>query len=329
MKQGVLTPGRGEHELPGLTDTEKPRMRGLKRASKIRKLLGTYGYSRGDEQLNFLVAEKVATFVIILFNGMITRSALEWRMFQKVLSLNVEDVLKSLQGCQSGDRSVHATIDLLDAKESWGVVYGDLSTSPLYVYHVTISEDIVHSETNEEIYGVLSLVFWTLTLLPLLKYVFIVLRADDNDEGGTFALYSLLCRHAKVNFLPSHQLADEDLSNYKRDVNSPEPSTFRARLKSVLEKYKVLQRFLHVMALLGACMVIGDGILTPAISVFSAVSGVELAAAKEHHKYCRFQAFWSGLEQRGSEADTGHYSNGLRTDSQQIWSEERGPVCSL
>ncbi|PIN10086.1 hypothetical protein CDL12_17329 [Handroanthus impetiginosus] len=171
------------------------------------------------------------------------------------------------------------------AYQSLGVVYGDLSISPLYVYKSTFAEDIEHSKTNEEIYGVLSLVFWTLTLVPLLKYVFIVLRADDNGEGGTFALYSLLCRHAKVNSLPSCQLADEDLSNYKKDIVSPEPSTFAARLKSTLEKYRVLQRFLLVLALIGACMVIGDGILTPAISVFSAVSGVELAMEKEHHKY--------------------------------------------
>ncbi|KAL0421342.1 UNVERIFIED_CONTAM: Potassium transporter 6 [Sesamum latifolium] len=171
------------------------------------------------------------------------------------------------------------------AYQSLGVVYGDLSTSPLYVYKNTFAEDIDHSETNEEIFGVLSFVFWTLTLVPLLKYVFIVLRADDNGEGGTFALYSLLCRHAKVNSLPSFQSADEDLSAYKKDISSPAPSTFGARLKSTLEKYRVLQRFLLVLALLGACMVIGDGILTPAISVFSAVSGVELAMEKEHHKY--------------------------------------------
>ncbi|KAK6160176.1 hypothetical protein DH2020_003557 [Rehmannia glutinosa] len=152
------------------------------------------------------------------------------------------------------------------AYQSLGVVYGDLSTSPLYVYKNTFAEDIIHSETNEEIFGVLSFVFWTLTLVPLLKYVFIVLRADDNGEGGTFALYSLLCRHAKVNSLPSFQSADEDLSSYKKDIKSPEPSTFGARLKSSLEKYRVLQRFLLVLALLGACMVIGDGILTPAIS---------------------------------------------------------------
>lgn len=72
---------------------------------------------------------------------------------------------------------------MLLAYQSLGVVYGDLSISPLYVYKSTFAEDIHHSETNEEIFGVLSFVFWTLTLVPLCKYVFIVLRADDNGEG--------------------------------------------------------------------------------------------------------------------------------------------------
>lgn len=73
---------------------------------------------------------------------------------------------------------------MLLAYQSLGVVYGDLSISPLYVFKSTFAEDIRHSETNEEIFGVLSFVFWTLTLVPLLKYVFIVLRADDNGEGN-------------------------------------------------------------------------------------------------------------------------------------------------
>jgi KUP system potassium uptake protein len=73
---------------------------------------------------------------------------------------------------------------LLLAYQSLGVVYGDLSISPLYVYRSTFAEDIQHSETNEEIFGVLSFVFWTtLTFIPLIKYVSIVLRADDNGEG--------------------------------------------------------------------------------------------------------------------------------------------------
>ncbi|RZC79740.1 hypothetical protein C5167_042317 [Papaver somniferum] len=181
------------------------------------------------------------------------------------------------------------------AYQSLGVVYGDLSTSPLYVYKSTFAEDITHSATNEEIFGVLSFVFWTLTLVPLIKYVFIVLKADDNGEGGTFALYSKLCRHARVSFLPNSQIADEDLSTYnnKKDGGSTDQSggtKFRNRLKTTLEKYKVLQRVLLVLALIGTCMVIGDGILTPAISVFSAVSGLELSMSKEHHKYVEVPA---------------------------------------
>ncbi|KAJ1379118.1 Potassium transporter [Sesbania bispinosa] len=151
---------------------------------------------------------------------------------------------------------------LILAYQSLGVVYGDLSTSPLYVYKSTFAEDIQHSETNEEIYGVLSFVFWTLTLIPLFKYVFIVLLADDNGEGGTFALYSLLCRHARVSLLPNTQLADEDLTQYTIDGTVP-----------INKK------------MLGTCMVIGDGVLTPAISVFSAVSGLELSMSKEQHRY--------------------------------------------
>ncbi|KAL0331983.1 UNVERIFIED_CONTAM: Potassium transporter 8 [Sesamum calycinum] len=171
------------------------------------------------------------------------------------------------------------------AYQSLGVVYGDLSTSPLYVYKSTFAEDIQHSETNEEIYGVLSFVFWTLTLIPLLKYVFIVLRADDNGEGGTFALYSLLCRHARVSTLPNGQLADEELYEYKKDGIASGNRGFGLRLRSTLEKHRVLQRMLLTLALIGTCMVIGDGVLTPAISVFSAVSGLELVVSKHHHQY--------------------------------------------
>ncbi|KAL8266370.1 hypothetical protein R6Q59_003714, partial [Mikania micrantha] len=152
------------------------------------------------------------------------------------------------------------------AYQSLGVVYGDLSTSPLYVYKSAFAEDIQHSESNEEIFGVLSFVFWTLTLIPLLKYVFIVLRADDNGEGGTFALYTLLCRHARVSTLPNGQLADEELYEYRKDEIGSGFGDFGFRLKSTLEKHKILQKVLLILALIGTCMVIGDGVLTPAIS---------------------------------------------------------------
>jgi KUP system potassium uptake protein len=69
------------------------------------------------------------------------------------------------------------------AFQSFGVVYGDLSTSPLYVFKSALSGNLhkFHDETT--IFGLLSLIFWTLTLVPLLKYVIIVLAADDNGEG--------------------------------------------------------------------------------------------------------------------------------------------------
>ncbi|XWS32787.1 hypothetical protein CRYUN_Cryun22dG0019600 [Craigia yunnanensis] len=193
------------------------------------------------------------------------------------------------------------------AYQSLGVVYGDLSTSPLYVYKSAFAEDIHHSDTNEEIYGVLSFVFWTLTLMPLVKYVFIVLRADDNGEGGTFALYSLLCRHARVCSLPNCQIADEELSEYKKDgIVSNNRSFLGSSLKSTLEKHKILQRVLLVLALIGTCMVIGDGVLTPAISVFSAVSGLELSMSKEQHRYvevptaCAILIFLFALQHYGT-----------------------------
>ena len=148
---------------------------------------------------------------------------------------------------------VHVVVLFLLQRESWrtvltlayqslGVVYGDLSTSPLYVYKNTFAEDIHHSETNKEIYGVQSFVFWTLTLIPLLKYVLIVLRADNNGEGGTFTLYSLLCRHARMNSIPNCQLTDEELFEYTRDDFVLLDKNSGSSLKSTLEKYRALQR---------------------------------------------------------------------------------------
>lgn len=81
--------------------------------------------------------------------------------------------------------------------------------------------------------------------------------------GGTFALYSLICRHAKVSLLPNRQHADEALSTYKME-EPPEKDT--SRVKMLLEKNKALHTALLIVVLLGTCMVIGDGLLTPAIS---------------------------------------------------------------
>ena len=69
------------------------------------------------------------------------------------------------------------------AYQSFGVVYGDLSMSPLYVYKSTFSRKLNLREHDEEILGVLSFIFWTFTLIPLCKYIFFVLTANDNGEG--------------------------------------------------------------------------------------------------------------------------------------------------
>ncbi|KAG8075233.1 hypothetical protein GUJ93_ZPchr0006g46378 [Zizania palustris] len=204
------------------------------------------------------------------------------------------------KGGRQGSKRLPWRMTLSLAYQSLGVVYGDLSTSPLYVYKAAFAEDIEHSETNEEILGVLSFVFWTLTLVPLLKYVCVVLRADDNGEGGTFALYSLLCRHARAALLPPGRGAEAGDADHqffytgsKKALENGNARTLAggggggaaASVRRLLERHRVLQRVLLVLALIGTCMVIGDGVLTPAISVFSAVSGLELSMEKHQHKY--------------------------------------------
>jgi hypothetical protein len=88
------------------------------------------------------------------------------------------------------------------AYQSFGVVYGDLSVSPLYVFRSTFSGDLHNHVTVEEIYGVLSLIFWTLTMVPVVKYVIIILSADDNGEGNSPASLSLsLWSHESHNIV--------------------------------------------------------------------------------------------------------------------------------
>ncbi|GMY27705.1 potassium transporter 5-like [Fagus crenata] len=149
------------------------------------------------------------------------------------------------------------------AFQSIGVVYGDLGTSPLYVLPGVFQTGVKH---NDDILGVLSLIFYSLMLITLIKYVFIVLAANDNGDGGTFALYSLICRYAKVSLTPNQQAEDIEVSNYKLDV--PNRRLKRASfVKSMLEKNQITKYFILLMTMLGTSMVIGDGILTPCISV--------------------------------------------------------------
>ncbi|XP_022758031.1 potassium transporter 5-like [Durio zibethinus] len=161
------------------------------------------------------------------------------------------------------------------AFQSIGIIYGDIGTSPLYVFSSTFTNGINH---RDDILGVLSLILYTLTLIPLVKYVFIVLRATDNGEGGTFAMYSLICRYAKVSLIPSQQAEDREVSNFKLELPGKRLK-LASGLKSVLENSQFAKIFLLIMTMLGTSMVIGDSVFTPCISVLSAVGGIKQATS--------------------------------------------------
>jgi KUP system potassium uptake protein len=108
-----------------------------------------------------------------------------------------------------------------------GIIYGDIGTSPLYVFNAIISDRVI---TEDLILGSLSCIIWTLTLQTTVKYVIMVLRADNRGEGGIFALYALVRRRRK---------------------------------------------WLVVPAMIGGASVLADGIITPPISITSAVEGLK------------------------------------------------------
>ncbi len=120
-----------------------------------------------------------------------------------------------------------------------GIVFGDIGTSPLYAFEQVFSNGI-HSVpvSQNNIYGVLSLFFWSLMMVVTLKYVIFMMRADNHGEGGIMALMALA-----MGKLPE---------------DSPK------------------RRTLLILGLLGASFFYGDGVITPAISVLSAVEGLEL-----------------------------------------------------
>ncbi|KAI8008988.1 putative potassium transporter 13 [Camellia lanceoleosa] len=162
------------------------------------------------------------------------------------------------------------------AYQSFGIVYGDLSTSPIYVYKSTFSGSLSPYKEDHEILGVLSLVFWTLTLIPLCKYILIVLAADDNGEGGTFALYSLLCRHLKAGLLSTSHGALHRVTSSDNAGTSVKETKTSLLIKDFFEKHHSSRVVLLLVVLLGTSMVIGDGILTPTMSVLSAVNGLRI-----------------------------------------------------
>ncbi|XP_065856443.1 probable potassium transporter 17 [Euphorbia lathyris] len=153
------------------------------------------------------------------------------------------------------------------AYKTLGVVFGGLVTSPLYVY----PSMPLNSPSEEDYLGIYSIMFWTLTLIGVVKYCYLALKADDHGEGGTFALYSLLCRNINIGILSSKR--EEQNSSFPHSVLH-EGNENKSRLGIFFERSIVARRLILFIAMLGTCMLIGDGILTPAISVLSAMEGV-------------------------------------------------------
>ena len=118
-----------------------------------------------------------------------------------------------------------------------GVVYGDIGTSVLYAIKEVFGSGHV-AFTPDNIYGILSIFFWTLTVIVSIKYVLLVLRADNNGEGGLVAMLALASQAVK---------------------DKPE-----------------LRRVLLIIGIFGTSLFYGDGVITPAISVLSAVEGLEV-----------------------------------------------------
>jgi KUP system potassium uptake protein len=124
-----------------------------------------------------------------------------------------------------------------------GVVYGDIGTSPLYALKEVFAHGRVPMNAGN-ILGILSLVFWTLTVIVSVKYVALILRADNNGEGGLIAMLALASQAVK---------------------DRPQ-----------------LRRRLLTLGIFGTAIFFGDGVITPAISVLSAVEGLEVAAPGLH-----------------------------------------------
>ncbi len=121
-----------------------------------------------------------------------------------------------------------------------GVVYGDIGTSVLYAVKEVFGSGHVPF-THLNVYGVLSIIFWTLTLIVSLKYVALVLRADNHGEGGLVAMLALAAQ-------------------------------------SVKDKAPALRKWMLLIGIFGTCLFYGDGVITPAISVLSAVEGLEVVS---------------------------------------------------
>ena len=143
------------------------------------------------------------------------------------------------------NNNAHKTALHTIALAALGVVFGDIGTSPLYTMkEVFLAGHHPLTLNPGNVYGILSLITWALILIVSVKYVAFIMRADNRGEGGIMALLALASRNVEGN--------------------------------------KKKQRNIMLLGILGACMFYADGMITPAISVLSAVEGLEIAAPHLH-----------------------------------------------
>ena len=161
------------------------------------------------------------------------------------------------------------------AYQSIGVIYGDIGTSPLYVFSGTFTSP----PPRDDVIGVLSLIVWSLLWMVTLKYVVIVLNADNEGEGGTFSCYSLLSRFANIT---NRDPREEPLVRMQRYKSNDLPSA-NQKLRKAVEHSKFFKAILKVMGVLAVSMVISDGVLTPAQSVLGAVQGLDVIVPNISH----------------------------------------------
>ncbi len=141
-----------------------------------------------------------------------------------------------------------------------GVVYGDIGTSPLYALKECFRGEHSVPPSQANVLGVLSLIFWTLGFVVTFKYLTFILRADNHGEGGILALLALI-------------LDDKEKAKAKAraDGTSDPPSGRGAKLKG--------PGLTVLLVVFGAALLYGDGVITPAISVLSAMEGLEVATS--------------------------------------------------
>ncbi|HEX9962365.1 MAG TPA: KUP/HAK/KT family potassium transporter, partial [Pyrinomonadaceae bacterium] len=130
----------------------------------------------------------------------------------------------------ANDHSKHLhKVSLVGMLVAIGIVFGDIGTSPLYTFSAIVGERVIDRTL---VLGGLSAIFWTLTLQTTVKYILIVLSADNNGEGGVFSLYALI--------------------------------------------YKKAGRWILYPTIIGGSFILAEGIITPPISVSSAIEGLRI-----------------------------------------------------